>query len=69
MDYGSGPYTVMFLAGVTSASFNITINDDMISEGNENFTPTIDPSSLPTGGTVVNPGQATVTIKDCDGNR
>ena len=69
MDYGSGPYTVMFLAGVTSASFNITINDDMISEGNENFTPTIDPSSLPTGGTVVNPGEATVTIKDCDGNR
>ena len=69
MDYVSGPYTVMFLAGVTNTSFNITINDDMISEGNESFTPTIDPSSLPTGGTVVNPGQATVTIKDCDGNR
>ena len=66
MDYGSGPYTVTFPAGETSASFDIPINDDGIYEGNEDFMLTIDPSSLPTGGTVGNPGQATVTIVDDD---
>ena len=66
MDYGSGPYTVTFPAGVTIVPFNIPINDDNIFEGNEDFMLTIDPSSLPTGGTVGNPGQATVTIVDND---
>ena len=66
MDYGSGPYTVTFPAGETSASFDIPINDDDILEVNEDFMLTIDPSSLPTGGTVGNPGQATVTIVDDD---
>ena len=66
MDYGSGPYTVTFPAGVTSVPFDIPINDDMISEANEDFTLTIDPSSLPTGGTVGNPGSAVVTIIDDD---
>ena len=66
MDYGSGPYTVTFPAGVTSVPFNVSITDDMICEGNEDFTVTIDPSSLPTGVTVGNPDQATVTIVDDD---
>ena len=66
MDYGSGPYTVTFPAGMTSASFDIPINNDMISEANETFTLTIDPSSLPTGGTVGTPGSAVVTITDND---
>ena len=68
MDYGSGPYTVTFPAGVTSVPFNVSINDDMIFEGNENFTLTINSSSLPTGGTVIvgSPDQATVTIVDND---
>ena len=66
MDYGSGPYTVTFPAGVTSASFDIPINNDDILEGSENFTLTINPSSVPTGVTVGNPGQATVTIVDND---
>ena len=65
MDYTSGPYSVTFPAGVTSVPFNISINDDNISEENENFTLTID-SSLPTGVMVGNPGQATVTIMDND---
>ena len=66
MDYGSGPYTVTFPAGETSVPFNVSINNDIICEDNENFILTIDPSSLPTGGTVGNPGQATVTIVDDD---
>ena len=66
MDYGSGPYTVTFPAGVISVPFDIPINDDMISEANEDFTLTIDPSSLPTGGTVGSPGSAVVTIIDND---
>ena len=66
MDYVSGPYTVTFPAGVTSVLFDIPINDDDVFEGNENFTITIDPSSLPTDVSVGNPGQATVTIVDDD---
>ena len=66
MDYGSGPYTVTFPAGVTSVRFDVPINDDDIFEANEDFTLTIDPCSLPTGDAVGNPGQATVTIVDDD---
>ena len=66
MDYGSGPYTVTFPAGVTSVPFNVSITDDIIYEGNEDFILTIDPSSLPTDVSVGSPGQATVTIVDDD---
>ena len=66
MDYGSGPYTVMFPAGVIRVPFNVSINDDMISEANEDFMLTIDPASLPTGGSVGTPGSAVVTIIDND---
>ena len=37
MDYTSGPYTVTFPAGQTTATFNIPITDDMILEINEDF--------------------------------
>ena len=67
MDYGSGPYTVTFPAGVTSVPFDIPINNDMILESSEDFTLTINPFSVPTGVTVGNPNQATVTIVDDDG--
>ena len=66
MDYGSGPYTVTFPAGMTSVPFNVSINNDDIFEGNEDFTLTIDPSSLPGDVNVGNPSQATVTIVDDD---
>ena len=66
MDYGSGPYTVTFPAGVTSVPFDIPINDDDILEGDEDFMLTINPSSVPTGVNVGNPDQATVTIMDDD---
>ena len=49
MDYDSGPYTVTFPAGVTTATFNVPINDDDILEGDKNFILTIDETSLPTG--------------------
>ena len=65
MDYTSGPYSVTVPAGMTSVSFNISINYDNIFEDNENLILTIN-SSLPTGVMVGNPGQATVTIVDND---
>ena len=49
--------------------FNISINDDMFYEGNENFMITINSSLLPTDVTVGDPGQATVTIVDDDGKQ
>ena len=69
MDYGSGPYSVTFPAGMTSVPFDIPINNDDIVEGNEIFMLTIDPASLPTdvSVTVGSPDQATVTIVDDDG--
>ena len=67
MDYTSGPYTVTIPAGQTTATFDVPINNDDILEGNENFTLTINEPSLPTGVTRGDPGQATVTIVDEDG--
>ena len=64
MDYTSGPYTVIFPAGQTTATFNVPINDDDTFEMNENFMLTIDSSSLPTSFTIGNPGQAIVTIEE-----
>ena len=65
MDYTSGPYTVTFPAEQTTATFNVPITDDMILEGNENFTLTID-KTLPNGITRGDPFEATVTIVDND---
>ena len=67
VDYGAGPYTVTFSAGVTSVPFSVTINDDNILESNENFVLTINTLSLPSGVTVSDPSQATVTIVNDDG--
>ena len=67
MDYTSGPYTVTFLAGQTTATFDVPINDNDIFEIDENFILTINQSLLPTRITTVgNSGQATVTIVDND---
>ena len=63
MDYTSGPYTVTFSAGQTTATFNVPITDDMILEGIENFMLTIN-QTLPTNVTRGTPGLATVTIYD-----
>ena len=66
VDYDSGPYNVTFSPGETLATFNVSINDDDVVEGNENFTLSIGASSLPNGVTVINPYQTTVTITDND---
>ena len=67
IDYGSGPYSVMFSAEQTYAVFDVPITDDNHYEGNENFVLTINPSSLLSHVTPGNPRQATVTIVDNDG--
>ena len=64
MDYTSGPYTVTFPAGATSASFNVSVNNDYILEDNENFMLTINSLSLPNGITHGDLDQATVIIVD-----
>ena len=52
---------------MTSVPFNVSVIDDMILEGYENFTLTINPTSLPTSVTVGNSPQALVTIVDDEG--
>jgi len=46
--------------------FDVTITGDDVLEGNEDFTVSIDSSSLPDGVTRGSPGSATVTILDDD---
>ena len=67
VDYASGPYSVTFHAGVTRISFAVVVINDNVLEGDEKFNLVIDPFPLPTGVTVSNPAQATVTIYDDDG--
>ena len=57
----------MFPAGQTSASFDITVNDDNILERSETFTIEVDSSSLPSGVSLGGTSQATVAIdnEDC----
>ena len=66
VDYDSGPFDITFPAGETLAVFNISINDDDIVEGNENFNISIDPFSPPNGVSVGDPSQTTVIIVDDD---
>ena len=42
VDYNSGPYNITIPAGMTNASFNISISVDNVLEGNEVFSLTID---------------------------
>ena len=63
-DYMSGPYTVNFPAGVTNASFPISLMNDLTLENNEDFILIINSSSLPDYVSKI--GQATVTIADDD---
>ena len=65
-DYGNGPVSVTFSAGMTSASLYISITDDNLLEGNEDFYLMIDSSSLINGVSVGSVNQTTVTILDAD---
>ena len=64
IDYSSGPYTITFPAGERRARFKVSLTDDNILEGNENFVLTINSSSLLSRITPGNLSQATVTIVD-----
>ena len=66
VDYDSGPYSVMIPAGQTTASRNITITDDNISENDENFDLFIN-TSLLLSQVNADPDKAIVTIVDDDG--
>lgn len=67
MDYSIQSYTVKFDVGVTRASFNVSVHDDNLFEGNETFNLNINPSSLPSSITIGDHGQTTVTIVNDDG--
>ena len=54
IDYDFGPYTVTFTAGDTTASLNISINDDDVLENNENFFLTISHHNYPAHGVTIN---------------
>ena len=56
----------MIPAGAITVPFNISIFDDNILEGDEDFDITIIQSSLPDGVSRGNPGTATVNIVDDD---
>ena len=64
VDYDPGPYSVLFAAGETVKSFNISIFDNNTFESLESFTLTISPPSFVLLG---NPHQAIITIIDDDG--
>lgn len=67
VDYTPESYDIMLLNGMTRAAFNISIINDDILERNENFTLTIDQSTLPSSVTIGDASQATVIIEDDDG--
>ena len=63
-DYSSGPYTVMFPAGMTTAYFVVSIINDNLLEGNETFTLTLNPLLLPSDVIIGDPAEAIITIVD-----
>jgi len=66
-DYFSGPYFILFPAGMTEAVFNIFLIDNDVLEETETFSVIINSSSLPNNVTIGEPGEAEVTILDNDG--
>ena len=68
-DYEPGPYIVEIPAEMTSVSFNISITNDEIFEGNETFDLILNISSQLLNVTVGDIGQATVIILNVDGEQ
>ena len=66
-DYTPGPFTATIPAGQRSVTFNISITDDNVFELNEDFTLTVDSSSLPTGVSVPTNCLLVVMIENDDG--
>ena len=67
MDYNSGSYEILFTAGQTNVSFNISIFEDEIRDDHEIFTLTIISRILPDRISVGNPRTSTVIIADTTG--
>ena len=65
-DYAPGPFIVVFKTGITRVPFKVSLHDDNVFEDDENFTLSIEQSSLPSNINIRDPSQATVTIKDDD---
>ena len=68
VDYVSEPYNVIFYAGETDITLNISIIDDDILENDESFNVTVNPTLLPIDVIIANNiGYSTVNIVDNDG--
>jgi hypothetical protein len=64
VDYNNTGGSVTFAGGQTSQSFNVTICNDALIEGNETFTVTL--SGATGGATIGSPASAVITITDDD---
>ena len=65
-DYNN-THVVHFSNTTTSATVHVSLNNDTMLEGSENFTLSISPSSqMPDGVTIGNINETTVIIKDDD---
>ena len=69
MDYHPRPFSITFRASVNSIPVIVGLIDDNTFEGNENFTLTIDPSSLPNNVMVTEPSKVVVVISDDNDGR
>ena len=69
MSYNPGSYEILFTAGQTNASFNISIFEDGIRDDNEMFTLTINSKMLPDRVSTGNPSTSTVIIADTTGEK
>ena len=66
MDYGSGFYNIKIPTGSANVTLNISIIDDLVLEGNEEFYLIIDQSSSFSGVIIGNPNKVVVKIIDDD---
>ena len=65
MDYDPRPFSITFIASVTVIPLKVSIIDDDTYEGTENFSVSIDSSSLPSNIIVFHP---TVVVVISDGH-
>ena len=66
IDYDSGPYSVIFTAGTTNTSFDVTIISNDVYQGNVYFNIIIDASLLPNDVMIGDTNPLRVIIVDDD---
>ena len=64
LDFNFGPRNILFPAGVTRITFNVTIVEDNMLEHDESFSVSVDPLILPNRVTIGSSGHTVVTIID-----